>query len=320
MRGVGARGLAFACGLVLLSACSPGGDTRPVLRVASQKGGTKALVEASGALQGAPYKVEWSEFPSAQTLLEALGDHAADLGAVGDAPFLFAYAGNPDLKAVAAYDSLSGGGSVALLVPRASALKSLSDLKGRRIATGRGSIGHFLVLKLLQKAGLQPGDVRFVYLSPGDAKTALANGAVDVWATWGSYIGLSVLHGDGRVLADGKDVLSSINFEASTTRSIHDKAPQIQDFLRRLDQAEVWRRSHIDAYAAVLSKETSLPPDVALDTVRKYALEPRRLDTALIAEETGNLDLYARAGLLNHPPPVSSAVAPQFDAGRSLTP
>ena len=320
MKGKVARALAFACGLALLSACSPVADTRPVLRVASQKGGTKALVEASGVLQGAPYRVEWSEFPSAQTLLEALSDHAADLGAVGDAPFLFAYANNPDLKAVAAYDSLSGGGSVALIVPQASPLKTVADLRGRRIVTGRGSIGHFLVLKLLQKAGLKAGDVRFVYLSPGDAKTALANGAVDVWATWGSYIGLSVLHGGGRVLADGKEVLSSINFEASTARSIRDKTPQIQDFLKRLDRAEVWRRCHIATYAAVLAKETGLPPDVALDTVTKYALKPRKLDAGLVAEETGNLNLYAQAGLLNRPPPISGAVAPQFDTGRGLAP
>ncbi|MGO7909938.1 ABC transporter substrate-binding protein, partial [Rhizobium leguminosarum] len=70
-----------------------------VLKVGSQRGGTKAILIASGALEGAPYKIEWSEFAAAQPLLEAVGAQAVDLGEAGDAPFLFAYAGGSKIKA-----------------------------------------------------------------------------------------------------------------------------------------------------------------------------------------------------------------------------
>src|SRR5690606_27178228 len=66
-------------------------DDAPVLRVANQKGQVKSMMIASGALDGAPYRVEWSEFPAAQPLLEAVGSGAADLGLAADAPFIFAY-------------------------------------------------------------------------------------------------------------------------------------------------------------------------------------------------------------------------------------
>ena len=80
-----------AGGFLALAACGRGGAASGTLRVGNQRGTTKALMLASGALDGAPYRVEWSEFPAAQNLLEALGSGAVDVGLVGDAPFQFAY-------------------------------------------------------------------------------------------------------------------------------------------------------------------------------------------------------------------------------------
>lgn len=72
----------------------------------------------------------------------------------------------------------------ALLVRPDAQLHSAADLKGKRIATGRGSIGHHLALKALDQVGLSEKDVEFRFLGPVDAKIALANGSVDAWSTW----------------------------------------------------------------------------------------------------------------------------------------
>src|SRR4051812_41581504 len=106
-----ARGRFIALGVVVLLAvlavAAVGAPKTPgpnggevVLRVGSQKGGTKSLMLAAGVLEGAPYRIQWAEFPAAQNLLEALGAGAVDLGQVGDAPFLFAYASGSKIKAV----------------------------------------------------------------------------------------------------------------------------------------------------------------------------------------------------------------------------
>lgn len=131
--------------------CAPAGGG--VLKVGSQKGGTKALILASGVLAGAPYRVEWSEFPAAQHLQEAIGAGAVDLGAVGDAPFLFAYASGGKVRAVHASKAAGGGRGTAVVVPGTSPLTRAVDLKGRKVATGRGSIGHYLILRLIGQAG-----------------------------------------------------------------------------------------------------------------------------------------------------------------------
>jgi len=142
-------------GALALSACH--GAASRVLKVGSQKGGTKALMLASGALAGADYAVEWSEFPAAQNLLEALGSNAVDVGLIGDAPFLFAYQTGKPLKAVAArMVQPKPWHAISILVPATSHLKAVGDLRGQKIATTRGSIGHLLVLEALEKARLMP--------------------------------------------------------------------------------------------------------------------------------------------------------------------
>lgn len=310
--------IAAALGLaaIVLASCGQGGGKPdlPVLKVGSQKGGTKALILASGVLEGAPYRVEWSEFPAAQHLLEAVGAGAVDLGAVGDAPFLFAFASGGKVKAVHASRATSGGGSTALLVRKDSPIHDLAGLRGRKVATGRGSIGHYLLLRLLEKAGLSPSDVQIVYLSPGDAKAAFASGAIDAWVTWGSYIYLAQLTDGAQVLADGRGVLSGYGFEVANTQSIGAKRAQIEDFLGRLSRAQRWVADHKPEYAAALAKETGLDPKIAALTVANARSEPVLIDATVIAEEKTVLERFQAAGAIAAHPDIAQGFDTSFSA------
>jgi len=268
---------------------------------------------ASHMLDGAPYRVEWSEFPSAQTLLEALAAGAVDAGGVGDAPFVFAYAAGDKIKAVGATRAAGGGGGTALLVRADSPIHSPADLKGKRIATGRGSIGHYLLLRVLDRAGLTPKDVSLVFLSPGDAQAAFTTGSIDAWVTWGSYIGLARLNDHARVVADGQGLLSGIGFEAANDSAIAAKHAELDDFLRRLAKAELWEATHKREYAAVLAKETGLAPDVALFTVSLARGVPTAIDASVINEERATLREYLRAGVIPSAPEIDGAFDASFN-------
>ena len=305
--------IAVLTAAVLLAGCGAGGgDGQATLKVGSQRGGTKAILVASGALEGVPYKIEWSEFAAAQPLLEAVGAGAVDLGEAGDAPFLFAYAGGSKIKAVQA--GRSGGSSTALLVRKGAPFHGVADLRGKKIATGRGSIGHYLLLKLLEEAGLKPTDVQIVFLSPGDAKAAFTSGAIDAWVTWGSYVALAKLHDDAVILADGDGRLSGYGFEAASEAAIAGKRPQVEDFLRRLAKARRWAGEHPEAYAAALSKETGLQPDVALYTVRQYRIAPTAIDDKAVAEATAVLDRFRAAGAVTSTRDPAGAFDRSFNA------
>ncbi len=289
-------GLALGGLAASLAACAKGSG-QPVLKVGSQRGGTKAILLASGALQGATYRVEWSEFPAAAPLLEALSAGAIDLGEAGDAPFLFAYAGGAKIKAVQA--GQSGGAGTAILVRKDSPIATPAGLKGRKIATGRGSIGHYLLLRVLENAGLKPADVTLVYLTPGDAKAAFTAGSIDAWVTWGSYIALARLHDAARILADGTGVISGFGYEAASERAIADKRPQVEDFLRRLAKARRWAAANPEAFAKVLSRETGLSEEIALYTVRNYRLLPTPIGEASVAESRAVLDRFRAGGAIS---------------------
>lgn len=292
-----------------LAACAPKTAATGVLKVGSQKGGTKALVLASGVLAGAPYRVDWSEFPAAQHLLEAVGAGAVDLGAVGDAPFLFAYANGGKVKAVQAARSSGGGSGTAIVVPGGSPIRTPADLRGRKVATGRGSIGHYLLLRLIEQAGLKPADVTVVFLSPGDAKAAFSTGAVDAWATWGAYIALAQ-QGGARVLADGRGLLSGYGFEVANVQAIATKRAEILDFLTRLSKAQRWVADHKAEYAATLARETGLDLAIAAQTLSSTRGEPVPIDATVIAEERQVLARFQAAGAI----PPGADIAGAFDA------
>lgn len=298
---------------VLLFALNGAPKAETVLRVGSQKGGVKSLLLASGVLEGAPYRVEWSEFPAAQPLLEALSANAVDLGAVGDAPFIFAYAGGSKIKAVQASRSSGGGRSTALLVRADSPIRTPVDLRGKSIATGRGSIGHYLVLRVLERAGLTPADVKIVYLSPSDSKAAFSTGAVDAWATWGPYVGAATLHDRARVLADGQGLLTGVGFQAATDKAVAAKRPELDDFLRRLAKAQAWANQNKAAYAKVLAKETGLPLDVAVYTVSQARSVPVPIDASVIDEERETLVHFVKAGVIAKAPAIEGAFDPSFN-------
>lgn len=300
--------LAFA----LVACAKPQGGAEAVLKVGSQKGGDKALLIASGALEGAPYRVEWSDFPAAQHLLEALAAGAVDVGLVGDAPFLFAYAGGAHIQAVHAAANAQGGLSTAILIPGDSPIHREADLRGRRIATGRGSIGHYLLLRSLARAGLRPSDVTIVFLAPSDAKAAFASGSVDAWSTWAPYLLLTERDEGARVLADGRGLLTGYGFEAASAGAIQAKRAQLQDYLLRLDRAERWAQAHQDAYARILSQETGLDIDIARRTVALNLRTPRPIDEAVVAEEGQVLKHFQAAGAIAAAPDVKAAFDPSF--------
>jgi sulfonate transport system substrate-binding protein len=295
-----------------LAACGRSEGGARILRVGSQKGGTKALMLAAGALGGIDYKVEWAEFPAAQNLLEALGSHAIDVGLAGHAPFQFAYQSGSPIQAVSAQrtDPVTSE-ALAIVTSARSPVRTIDDLRGKAIATGRGSIGHYVVLRMLDRAGWKVDDVKLIFLSPSDAAAALAAGSVAAWSTWGPYVPLAKVQG-GRVVVDGKDYTLGYSFEVANVAAIAQKRAILADFLAREAKALVWAASHLDAYGAVLARETGLPPAIARIVVEKNARLAAPIDAKLIQDQRVVLDTFARAGEVDPRRRLSQAFVPDL--------
>lgn len=287
----------------------------PVLHVANQKGSTRAMMLAAGVLDGAPYTVEWSEFPAAQTLLEAVGSGAADLGLAGDAPFIFAYQSGSPIKAVGALETAgSPTNALAVLVKPASPLHAVADLAGRTVATSRGSIGHHLLLQALERAGIPAARVKVTFLTPSDAKAAFDSGSVDAWASWTPYTNIAIKEG-ARAIVDAHDYGLPIGFDVANEAVIGPKRALIRDFLTREAKALAWARAHPEAYAQVLAKETGLPIDIARASFDRNNRIAVPITTTVVAHEQAIAERFGRAGLIVPQRPVAAAFDSTIGSG-----
>ena len=305
-------GAALAFGLL---STVQAGDLQP-LRVANQKSTIKALLEASGESQNVPYEIKWSEFPSASPLGEALNAGAVDVGALGDAPYVFALGAGASIKVISIIHA-EGRNTTALLVPKDSPIKTAADLKGKKIVTGRGSIGHYLAIKALNDAGLTTQDVQFIFLLPAESRLVLDNGTADAWATWDPYTTVVTSQSNARVLVSGKHLLSNHLYFAATGQAIADKRVQLDDFVARVDRAYAWANSHPDEYAAAQARITGLPLAVHIEVAKDTHLSPVAIDDTVIHGLQATADTYVKEGLLSKHIDVSQGFDESFNAKRT---
>ena len=304
-------GTALALGLM---SSAHAADLQP-LRVANQKSTIKALLEVAGETKNVPYAIQWSEFPSASPLGEALNANAVDIGALGDAPYVFALGAGGALKVVSIIHA-EGRNTTALLVPKDSPIKTVADLKGKKIVTGRGSIGHYLAIKALASAGLTSKDVQFIFLLPSESRLVLDNGSVDAWSTWDPYTTVVTSQSQARVLVSGRQLLSNHLYLAATSQAIADKRTQLDDFVARVDRAYAWANTHPNEYAAAQAKITGLPLEVHVEVAKDTHLTPVAIDDSVIRGLQATADTYQQEGLLTKHIDVSQGFDKSFNAKR----
>ena len=210
---------------------------------------------------------------------------------------------------------VNGRYTTALIVRDDSPIKSVADLKGKRIVTGRGSIGHYLAIRALNEAGLKTSDVQFVFLLPSESRLILDNGDADAWATWAPYTTVATQSG-ARILPNGPDLLTNHSYLAATSKAIAQKRPQLDDFVVRLDRAYRWADAHPAEYAAAQTKVTGLPLAVHLAVNQETKTERVNIDDSVIKGLQNTADIYQREGILNKHVDVSQGFDPDFNAIR----
>jgi len=281
-----------------------------VLRVGDQKGNSQAVMEAAGVLKDVPYRVEWKEFPAAAPLLEALSAGAIDTGLVGDAPFTFAAASNAPVKAIAAIRQSREG--LAVLVPEKSPIQSFDGLRGKKIATGRGSIGHQLILAAFEAKGWKADDVQIVFLTPSDAKIAYLQGSVDAWSAWEPYVSQEEVLFKSRRVMTAEGLTAGLSFQVASPEAVRDKRLALEDFVRRLAMARAWSLSNVTGYAETWGKLMNIPSAVPLNWLARARISIVPIDEGVIADEQKTIDLYFRSGLIRRQLDASDIVDRSF--------
>ena len=279
------------------------------LRIGFQKGSFNlVLLKSLGLLEArAPSAhVSWVEFPAGPQLLEALAVGSVDFGAVGDSPPVFAQAAGKDLCYVGAEPPKPD--SSAILVKPAASLRTLGDLKGKRVAAQKGSSAHFLLVQAVKKGGLQWAEIEPVYLPPADARAAFERGAVDAWAIWDPYYAAAEIAGGVRVLATSRGLTNNNTFYLAS-RALAQRESTLRTLFSVLTDAD----AHVQAHRKDAAQRFADFAGLGLATVLRV-LERRQpspvgpLTPTLIADQQQVADAFAQLQLIPKPIRVADIV------------
>jgi sulfonate transport system substrate-binding protein len=275
-----------------------GANTAP-LRIGFQKGSInltvlKSLKLVEQRLPGTP--VQWVEFPAGPQLLEALAVGSIDFGAVGDSPPVFAQAAGKDIVYVGAEPSKPD--TSALLVRDGSPLKTLADLKGKRIALQKGSSAHYLLVQVVKKAGLKWSDIQPLYLAPADARAAFERGAVDAWSIWDPYYAAAELDGKARPLVTSRGLTSNNSFYLAS-RALAQQEPVLRQLFAALTEADAHVHNNRKETAQQYAEFSGLGLATVLRVLERRPRSPvGPLNAVLIAEQQKVADAFHELGLI----------------------
>jgi NitT/TauT family transport system substrate-binding protein len=248
----------------------------------------QASVEASGVLQGAPYKVDWKHFQSAAPVAEGLQAGALDLGFLGDSGFIFLAAKGAAVKLIGV--SRQNPDTIALLVPKDSPAKTIQDLKGKKVAYWPGAWSQQLTLRALEQAGLPKDYVEFVKLMPIDAAAALPQGSIDAFPVWEPYISQQEVFSGARPIITARNLMPGLSSIAANANSIEPKRAAITDFLQRLKKARAWVQANKNNYADVWAQKSGLDQSVSRHWIGQadMTVEPVNASAASDYQDTAN--------------------------------
>ncbi|HEX9470626.1 MAG TPA: aliphatic sulfonate ABC transporter substrate-binding protein [Bradyrhizobium sp.] len=280
------------------------------IRIGTQKGGFFPAVRQRHTLEDAfkplDIDIRWIDFQFGPPLLEAINVGSVDFGYVGDTPPIFAQAAGARIRYVAAVKS--DGNTQAIVVPHDSPIVTLADLRGKRVAFGKGSSAHNLLVAALEKAGLTWSDITPAPLAPADATAAFVKGSVDAWSIWDPYLALAELKENARVIAFEKDVRKQNAFYIAGSDFV-EKYPALVARLNQVFASEgVWADQHHEEVAKAQAEATGVDIEAIRRFVGRSNYRTVPVDDDVTNSQQVVADRFARLGLIPKPVKVSEIV------------
>lgn len=270
-----------------------------VLRVGHQKGWL-SILKSRGTLEKrlAPLgvKVTWVEFNAGPVQLEALNVGSIDFGDVGEAPPIFAQAAGAPL--VYAGATVPRPRLEAIIVPKGSPIKTVADLKGKRVAYNKGSNVQYFLVKLLEKHGLKYGDVQSIFLPPPDARAAFEKGAVDAWIIWDPFLASAQKTLDAQLLADATGIVNNRAYYFTSREFATQNVDVLKIAIEEINAIDTWASKNKLAAAQELSKVLGLDQSITELYINRSAFGTAAVSSDILAEQQQIADTFFELKLI----------------------
>jgi sulfonate transport system substrate-binding protein len=270
------------------------------LRIGYQKYGTLVLLKAKGSLEkrlaDKGIEVQWTEFPGGPQLLEGLNVGSIDFGTTGEAPPIFAQAAGADLLYVA--HEPPAPTSEAILVPKNSSIKSVVELKGKKVALNKGSNVHYLLVRALEDAGLKYSDIQPVYLPPADARAAFERGSVDAWVIWDPFLAAAEHQLQARSLRDGQGLVANHQFYLAAKPYALQNPEVVSVLVEEIRGIGEWTRANSAEATDQVAPLLGLSPAITRTAVERQAYGAQFISPEVVEAQQQIADTFSDLKLI----------------------
>ena len=196
------------------------------------------------------------------------------------------------------------------MVPQGSPIRTLADLKGKKVAYARGSSAVPLVVNALTKGGLKLSDITSVYLQPPDARVAFESGKIDAWAVWDPFYAAAEVGGSARVLFNGRGFTSFRLYFLANSNFAAANPSLLPVLIKDLRAAGQWALQDPKRSAEFLSGVTKVPIQVLQVSegrrLGRYQVSP--IQSGGIKDQQKVADTFAKLKLIPEPIRVNDIV------------
>lgn len=226
------------------------------------------LLELSGEQEKLAAEVSYANFTSGPLRLEAIRAGAAQIGAVGDVPPILAQFSGANVVIVGAVVT-SGPGNLLTTGPT-SGIRTLADLRGKKIGINVGTAQQATVLRNLKASGIAASDIVPINLGLAEFADALRAGQIDAAVLKqpdrARYLKSVAGEGEARALDNAPGTNTNIKYLYASVSALQDpaQAAAIRDFVVHWYRAHLWKNAHRDVWIAeYLVKNQRLKEDDA---------------------------------------------------------
>ena len=297
-------GAALMAGALVVAGCHRGAAAgEPTLRISITgrgEGDARLLFRAAG-VKPEGFRIDYSEFQSGQQVVEALNGGSLDYGGMSEIPPIFAAASNiHSFRQIAVYHG--DVNNQVVLVPKGSPIRSLADLKGKRVGYVRATTSQYFLIKMLESVGLSWADITPVAIGVSDGAAAFSSGSLDAWAIYGFPIQRAIATQGARILKTALGFLSGNYIISAHVDALAnpEKVEIIGEYLTLLRQAYRWAAAHQDQWAEIIAKDIGVPVAFVHDQFarRSAVYELRPVTDAAIKSQEEVAGVFAKAGQL----------------------
>ena len=242
-------------------------DTYSAGIILKELGLIQKYLPKTGKYKDVEYVFDWKDYSSGSPITNQMLANKLDFGVMGDYPLIVngaKFQATESLETL--YVSGTGynqrGSGNAIVVPMASKVQTLSDLKGKSISVPVGSAAWGMTLKALQDLGIRD-QVTIKNQSPPVGAANIAQNKIDAHGDFCPWSEIMEFRGTGRKIFDGSETGVPYLHGVVVRKDYAEKYPEVVvAFLKAVIEACEWVRADPVMAATKLEKWTGVEREV----------------------------------------------------------